>query len=761
MRKFVNLLSDIISFTLIFTVAAFAQAPQIPLTGNIGVQGSVAVLGGVTVQMPADANYTLTPAQWANKTIVITSAVSLSATRSIIAPLNKGQEYNVENNTTGGHSITLIGASGTGVTVAAGASTSVFSDGTNYIQVSGISPVSSVFGRTGPVVSANGDYNFGQISGIASPAQLALIPGVAGPNYYFGDSLTSPSGITDSGTIRQMAMRLGADMLGQKYSTAFSGQETDQITTQVLGNFPVVFNTTSYLPKVWYEAGVNNALDETVTTGSINNFSLEYATAIAWVEVPLANRVYASAATSTGTWAANGLLLLDASNTGAARLSTTNNSTLSFSLPSAGTFAGITYYAPSTANGGTFTFAIDGVLQTDVCSGTTTFSNTGCNGVAVINGQAAFHQQFPVSVGTHIALVTVTSATSASNVVYILAADISPVTKVGLPPFLASGVLRQQGDAMSASTAAFDAAQAAVIAAYSPWANVLRIDVRNGNPGVNTTTDFAVTAGCPGGVPPVHPTSCGYEHYVQTVENGAAVAGLNIFYPGLGVNQNTSLTGFTSLGPVSTGDVATGTFGNFQVKSLSVGTSIVSANPNVFNNGVPSLTNFAQLNCYFTITTGNPACQGITWNPITSHFMDALISTYDMGFQHCTSSTATTGPGGCRIDFYTDSNSGQGIFPNGLQSALYANTAAQTVVNCSTSGTATFSQPEQGASYKKVIIYLNACLGTAVYTFPVPFLFTPQILSQSLTADLSLLGAANTTVSTSTSTTGFISLEGY
>ncbi len=88
----------------------FAQIPiQTPLTGNIGLPGSAAILGDTTVQMPADTNYTLTAPQWANKTLIVTSAVALTATCSIIGPLNKGQEYNVENLTQGAQSITVIG----------------------------------------------------------------------------------------------------------------------------------------------------------------------------------------------------------------------------------------------------------------------------------------------------------------------------------------------------------------------------------------------------------------------------------------------------------------------------------------------------------------------------------------------------------------------------------------------------------------------------------------------------------------------------
>jgi hypothetical protein len=176
----------ILALVLSFSSLLFAQSPpQIPLTGNIGVAGSVAILGGVTLQIPSDADYTLTAAQWANKTLIITSAVDLTARRNLIAPLNKGQEYNVENNTSGGQSIQVIGASGTGVTIPNGASASVFSDGTNYIQVSGGATFAvSSSGTSGAATLSDGTLNIPRYdAGNFSASQITsgtLAPGRLG-----------------------------------------------------------------------------------------------------------------------------------------------------------------------------------------------------------------------------------------------------------------------------------------------------------------------------------------------------------------------------------------------------------------------------------------------------------------------------------------------------------------------------------------------------------------------------------------------------
>lgn len=98
-----------------------------------------------------------------------------------------------------------------------------------------------------------------------------------------------------------------------------------------------------------------------------------------------------------------------------------------------------------------------------------------------------------------------------------------------------------------------------------------------------------------------------------------------------------------------------------------------------------------------------------------------------------------------------------------LSAPAVANSAAQTSVSGSTSGAAVFSQPEQGASYKKVLIYFNALVGSASYTFPAAFVNTPSLMAPaSMTVpSVTSLSTTGITFSSSAATTGFIELIGY
>jgi hypothetical protein len=100
---------------------------------NLGYLLEQAVSGVVTIAM-TDANYTMSNFNGVvdearNQVLIVTG--TLTATRNLIAPLAE-KTYVVQNNTTGGQSIQVIGSSGLGVTIPNGIAAYVYSDGTNF-----------------------------------------------------------------------------------------------------------------------------------------------------------------------------------------------------------------------------------------------------------------------------------------------------------------------------------------------------------------------------------------------------------------------------------------------------------------------------------------------------------------------------------------------------------------------------------------------------------------------------------------------------
>ena len=80
----------------------------------------------------SDANTTLTAAE--ARTQIIEFTGTLTAARNIVMPL-AAQQWTVFNGTTGGFGVQFIGATGTGITVAAGKRAIVYSDGANVVRV--------------------------------------------------------------------------------------------------------------------------------------------------------------------------------------------------------------------------------------------------------------------------------------------------------------------------------------------------------------------------------------------------------------------------------------------------------------------------------------------------------------------------------------------------------------------------------------------------------------------------------------------------
>ncbi len=132
-----------------------------------------AVAGRAVVSMPSDANYTLTALNGTSDearcaVIRVTSAVSLTATRNIVVPLVP-KLWIVDNATTGGQRIQVIGSSGTGITIPNGRAYWVRCDGTNVVMA-----VEDFAARIGSESTPSYTFNADSNTGMYSPGANQL-----------------------------------------------------------------------------------------------------------------------------------------------------------------------------------------------------------------------------------------------------------------------------------------------------------------------------------------------------------------------------------------------------------------------------------------------------------------------------------------------------------------------------------------------------------------------------------------------------------
>ncbi len=474
-------------------------------------------------------------------------------------------------------------------------------------------------------------------TGVVTQPQLSSVYQY-GTFYGFGDSTESVvSGLGATGPANTQFSILANDQLGPAYDFALGGNTMEQIANQEYLNFVPPATTPNALPKIYMVAGINNYIANGNTTGAINNYQLALDAAISWAEIPAANRVLSTSATQTsGTWTATatGAAFNAAALPSASLQSTVSGSVLTFPITSNGK-VGI-QYGVFNSGGGPFTVGIGGVLQMDICSGTTTFTASGCNGVALAGATSTdFRQEFPIAAGATSVVVTTTS----TGIVLIRGVDTNPTTNVGQPLFIMSGVLRQQADGQSAITAAFNAAALAVVnAKIADNLQVVFADMRTGNPGVNITTDMALNAlylPNPGGAPPYHPNNGGYFHAAQTVENAVAAAGFSIFFPNLGKPNNCSYNGSCVVGgavqanPISALPQTSGLLNFWQTNA----TAIPSA-----SSTVPGLLTGGGVNPSTGVpgSLGGGNYTGTAWGwDNTFGFTNAFFSNYGASILNC------------------------------------------------------------------------------------------------------------------------------
>ena len=140
---------------------------------NLGTLIEQAIAGVVSITM-IDANYTMTNfngvSDEARNQVIVLSGTN-TAQRNLIAPLVE-KTYTIRNSTTGGFAVQIIGASGTGVVIPNGVTTTVYCDGTNFFTALsgtvGNFTVNGTLGVTGALTGTTGVFS-GAISSV-SPA---------------------------------------------------------------------------------------------------------------------------------------------------------------------------------------------------------------------------------------------------------------------------------------------------------------------------------------------------------------------------------------------------------------------------------------------------------------------------------------------------------------------------------------------------------------------------------------------------------------
>jgi hypothetical protein len=356
----------------------------------------------------------------------------------------------------------------------------------------------------------------------------------------FGDSIMAADTQGPSSISKGFFAKLCSDYGGVCHNDAMGGTMSPQIATTVLGGFIVTdYNAPT---RVMVEGGINDYINNGTALGAENNYKLSMQAGINWPGIAYNQKIMASRATqSGGSWIA-AIGFFNAQNiagvVGSWMEATTNGAALDFTVSAAtvqtvGTSIGVLYRIDNSATPGTFTISIDGVLQTDLCSGTTTFTATGCNSVSTGTSLNPFEQIFPVTGATHDVHILSTSA----NPLYIGAVDVAPTSPMPTAPLvIVPGIPMQLADVDGTDSAAYNTIITTLATAMKARnINLLFVDLRGGNPGVNDTTDMGSNSLC-GSIAPgnQHFNDCGSFHYAQTVENAAAFLGIPFTIPNTG-----------------------------------------------------------------------------------------------------------------------------------------------------------------------------------------------------------------------------------
>jgi len=216
----------------------------------------VAVAGTQTISADADITLSLTTGTYASTGLtgnssqyaVILWTAGGTATRTITVPA-QSKTYVVINNTTSTQSITIKGATGTGVTLAAGTRAIVAWDGTNFVNVGGGSAAGST-----TQVQFNSSGAFGASANLTWNGTTLTSTGFAGPiNGTIGATTANTGAFTSITTTSAIAYNYG----GTGQTSAFNqwgvtyASTTGVLATTAAGTTGQVLTATTGSAPTW------------------------------------------------------------------------------------------------------------------------------------------------------------------------------------------------------------------------------------------------------------------------------------------------------------------------------------------------------------------------------------------------------------------------------------------------------------------------------------------------------------------------------
>lgn len=250
---------------------------------NLGTLLEQAITGVQSITM-IDANYTLTSFNGTldearNAVLVVTG--TNSAVRDLIPPLVE-KLYTIQNNTTGGYAIRVIGSSGTGVNIPNGTACLVYCDGTNFY--SGLSGTSGNFTVNGNVTAVN----------------LSTTSNVTATSFLLGNNATITNTLTSANVSATSLFATTSN------ATTFNGTTANVTTVNATtvnstnvntSNVTITGGTITGLASALPVASGGTGLTSPGTSGNVLTSN-----GTAWVSSAVVNGIQAQTFTSNGTF---------------------------------------------------------------------------------------------------------------------------------------------------------------------------------------------------------------------------------------------------------------------------------------------------------------------------------------------------------------------------------------------------------------------------------------------------------------------------